>query len=155
AAPYKPKDWRKMTGFAVGGPIVKDQVFFFLTYDWYKRNFPGTTIPSSVNYFTAQPCCSTSPAATLLSGATAANISNLAQRIYGDNTPATQAQATALFNQDFGELVAGTAGPVPRYGQQTILFPKLDWQIDTKNHFSIEVDRMRWASPGGIQTQAT
>ncbi len=38
---------------------------------------------------------------------------------------------------------------------QDIIFPKLDWQINQKNHASFTFNRMRWASPAGIQTQAT
>src|SRR5260370_19219472 len=47
--PYKPTDWRKMAGFAVGGPIIKDKLFWFLTYDWYHRNFPGAAIARDAN----------------------------------------------------------------------------------------------------------
>lgn len=46
-------------------------------------------------------------------------------------------------------------GPVPRKGQATIFFPKIDWQISAKNHATFEVNRTRWFSPAGIQTQAS
>src|ERR1051326_2494268 len=59
--PYKPTDWRKMSGFGVGGPAIKDKLFWNLTFDWYKRNFPGTAIPSGPAAFFAQ---STASAAT-------------------------------------------------------------------------------------------
>ncbi len=45
-------------------------------------------------------------------------------------------------------------GTVPRTGSQTIFFPKIDWQINSKNHASFEVNRLRWASPAGIQSAA-
>ena len=43
-------------------------------------------------------------------------------------------------------------GTVPRVGDQTIYFPKIDWQVNQKNHVSVEANRMRWTSPAGIQT---
>jgi len=46
-------------------------------------------------------------------------------------------------------------GPVARKGQATIFLPKVDWTINSRNHASFEVNRMRWASPAGIQTQAS
>lgn len=136
----KPKDWRKMTGFTVGGPIIKDKLFFQFTYDWYHREFPGTAIAYSPKVFFAAPSSST--------------ISTLAQRIYGVSNATTQAQATTLYNNDLAALVT-TIGPTPRSGEQTIWLPKIDWQINQKNHLMFEVDRHRWASPAGIQTQAT
>ncbi|MDX6458367.1 MAG: hypothetical protein QOE55_2064, partial [Acidobacteriaceae bacterium] len=45
-----------------------------------------------------------------------------------------------------------TLGTAPRTGDQTIYFPKLDWQVNGKNHVSVEANRMRWTSPAGIQT---
>ena len=46
-------------------------------------------------------------------------------------------------------------GPTPREGEQFIIFPKVDWNINQKNRASFTFNRMRWASPAGIQTQAT
>jgi hypothetical protein len=37
----KPKDDRKQYGFGVGGPIIKDKLFWFYAFDQQKRNFPG------------------------------------------------------------------------------------------------------------------
>ncbi len=37
----------------------------------------------------------------------------------------------------------------------TSSIPKIDWQINQKNHASFSFNRMRWSSPAGIQTQAT
>lgn len=135
--PYKPKDWRKMMGFGVGGPLIKDKLFWFFTYDRFLHNFPGTGIPSNPNNFFATKTTSSTDITTM-----------------STNLGITPAAALALYNQDFAALVT-TTGTVPRTGDQSIFFPKLDWQINNKNRFSVEVNRMRWASPAGIQTQAT
>ncbi|HEY4380135.1 MAG TPA: TonB-dependent receptor [Acidobacteriaceae bacterium] len=37
----KPKDWRKQWGFAIGGALIKDKLFWFYAYDQSRRNFPG------------------------------------------------------------------------------------------------------------------
>ena len=46
-------------------------------------------------------------------------------------------------------------GSVPRTGTEVLNTPKLDWQINDKNHLSFLYHRLRWDSPGGVQTQAT
>ena len=46
-------------------------------------------------------------------------------------------------------------GSNARTGKQDIFFPKLDWQITPNIALSFEVNRMRWASPYGVQTQVT
>ena len=43
-------------------------------------------------------------------------------------------------------------GESPRFGYQEINMPKLDWQVDPKNHLSVLYNRLRWDSPGGVQT---
>src|SRR6476660_3198247 len=134
--PYKPTDWRKMSGFGVGGPAIKDKLFWNLTFDWFKRNFPGTAIPSNGTIFFGQ---STS----------APTVATIASRL-GISTAA----ATTLYTNEFNGLVSMT-GPTPREGEQFIIFPKIDWNINQKNRASFTFNRMRWASPAGIQTQAT
>ncbi|MGA3070796.1 MAG: TonB-dependent receptor, partial [Terracidiphilus sp.] len=46
-------------------------------------------------------------------------------------------------------------GTVPRFGNNLLNTPKLDWQINGKNHLSVLYHRLSWDSPGGVQTQAT
>src|SRR5579864_4711595 len=132
---FKPTDWRKRAGTGIGGDLIKDKLFWFVSFDWYKRNFPGVAVASNPNVFFATP--------------SAATISTLATRL-----GVTTAQATTIYNNDLAGLNTMT-GIVPRTGAQNILFPKLDWTINSKNHASFSFNRMRWSSPAGIQTQAT
>jgi Carboxypeptidase regulatory-like domain/TonB dependent receptor len=46
-------------------------------------------------------------------------------------------------------------GTVARAGYQEINTPKLDWQINSKQHLSVLYHRLRWDSPGGVQTAAS
>ena len=129
----KPKDWRKMSGIGIGGPILKDKLFFYFVYDWYDRNFPGVASPSSPTAFFATP--------------SASNINLLASRL-----GVTTAQAQTVYNNSITGLTT-MLGTVPRTGEQYIWLPKVDYQINDKNRLSFDVNRMRWASPSGIQTQ--
>jgi len=43
-------------------------------------------------------------------------------------------------------------GSAPRFGYQEINTPKIDWQINPKEHWSVLFHRLRWDSPGGVQT---
>jgi hypothetical protein len=156
---FKPTDWRKRAGFTVGGPLIKDKLFWIVSYDWYRRNFPGTAVTSNPNVFFAAPTCIGT--AAWQSGNTcdaASQVGTLATRLFGANNAANDA---AIGNPVGGLWANGLnglnsmLGATPRSGDQNILYPKLDWAINAKNHASFAVNRMRWASPAGIQTQAT
>ncbi|MBA2379600.1 MAG: TonB-dependent receptor [Blastocatellia bacterium] len=49
----KPKDERHQFGGSLGGPIVRDRLFFFFSYDQQIRDFPGVAAPGSPTFFTA------------------------------------------------------------------------------------------------------
>ncbi len=152
----KPKDWRKMWGLGIGGPIIKDKLFFYFAYDQYRRNFPGlATLTSPAQFFAA--ASATQPAGqSPATCATSKNNSLATQNVCTLASNLNIPYATALTNYNNGlNDILGELGPVPRTGDQTIFLPKLDWNITQKNHASFEVNRMRWASPQGIQTQAS
>ena len=132
---FKPTDLRDRWGFGIGGPIIRDKLFFFVAFDGYHRNFPGTAVAGKPSAFFAPP--------------SVANITTLAGRL-----GMTPTQATATYNSDLTALTT-MLGPTPRAGDQDIIFPKIDWQINPKHRASVSVNRMRWWSPAGIQTQAT
>lgn len=136
AIPIKPNDKRHQFGGNIGGPIIKDKLFFFFNADQQLRNFPGVANASSPKDFFAplNPTCAPAPC-------TPETVTIAARGI----TPA-QANSGLTFLQSL-------TGVVPRTGDQLLLFPKLDWNINSKNRFSAEYNRMRWASPAGIQTQ--
>ncbi len=127
----RPKDRRNQYGFGVGGPIIKDKLFGFYAFDAYRRNFPGIAVSGNPGTFysqTAGPC----------------QTSNLLT-----STGASLAQCQAALTDLNGDL-----GQVPRFGNQLINTPKLTWQINSKNSVDILYHRLRWDSPGGVQTQA-
>ena len=162
--PLKPKDWRKQFGGGIGGPIWKDKVFFFLAADKFIRNFPGTAVASNPTSFFATPdaalptgttCAGTGAAAP---SAIDASVCTLAVNLFGGSnatvTPTQFSSASTSYVSGLSGLNT-MLGAVPRTGIQSVIFPKLDWQINAKNHASVEVNRLNWASPAGIQTQAT
>jgi hypothetical protein len=166
---YKPKDWRKQWGFGVGGPLIKDKLFWFYTYDGYRRNFPGTAVASSpatfystpdaaittANPATGQPwTCPDLIAAAGKGKGLPQDLDSQACVMQARLGLATYGQAVALYNQDLAAL-SSVLGPVHRTGDQTINMPKIDWQINAKNRVSFIYNRLRWDSPGGVQTQAT
>src|SRR2546423_5247900 len=53
AIPVKPEDKRHQFGGNIGGPILKNKLFFFFNADQQKRNFPGVANASSPACFFA------------------------------------------------------------------------------------------------------
>lgn len=148
----KPPFLRQQYGGSAGGPAIKDKLFFFFTYDAQAQNFPIISTPSSPHFFDTitLPTSYTCPA-----GATSPFV------VYNATTnPVTQADA--LFCRGITQAEVNSAmsfltnltGQVPRQGNQNIEFPKLDWHINPNNILTLSYNRMRWASPAGIQTNS-
>ncbi len=131
-APVRTRDTLLQGGLAVGGPILRDKLFGFFTWDHYGRNYPGVARASTPAKLFARP--------------TQQTIQTLATRL--DIMPA---QALAEYNTTLGGL-SSLLGTVPRTADQDIYFPKLDWQLNDRNHFTLQYNRMRWNALNGVQT---
>jgi hypothetical protein len=180
-APYKPVDWRKEWGFNIGGPIKRNKLFWFYGYAQYKRNFPGTGKAAAPSTFFTLPDAALAPGYTCNytdvisggkitagagyvsppSGGTAAsNVDQmscaLAVRLNKAGLPGytSYAQGASAYTAQLTNLLTDL-GPVNRTGDELLNTPKLDWQVNDKNHVSALYHRLRWNSPGGVQTQAT
>ncbi len=134
----KPEDVRHQFGGTLGGPIVKNKLFFFFSYDQQKRNFPGLGIFSNPNYINTVNRV-TDPANSLFANSLKNPSRNLSDAQIND--------ATTFLNS--------LTGTVPRRGDQRLILPKIDWQISNNHTFTATYNRLRWDSPAGIQTQAT
>ncbi len=138
--PLKPKDKRHQFGGAIGGPIKKDKLFFFFSYDQQKRNFPGVAAPDSPTFL--DPITIAAPASCTASGLTAGQILSC--------RGVTQAQSDAALT-----YLRNLTGVVPRKGDQLMFLPKVDWRLSQNHTASVTYNRSRWKSPAGVQTQAT
>ena len=160
--PFKPKDLRKIYGFTVGGPIIKDKLFFIYTYDQHSRIFPMAGVPTNPTAFYSTPDLN-------LPGSSSCNLSTGYLSGAPTGTNALDAQACTLAARlHLTSYAAGAAkyvqgindlntdlGLIPRTGYQEINTPKVDWQINSKEHVSALYHRLRWDSPGGVQTNAS
>src|SRR6267378_2465785 len=126
--PIKPDDRRHQFGGVVGGPLIRDKLFYLLSYDGQRRNFPGVATTSSPNSLILTP----------------------AQTATLTGRGVSQAQ----INSGIAFLTSLT-GTVPRTGNQDLFFPKLDWHINQNNTLSASYNKLFWRSPAGIQTQAS
>jgi outer membrane receptor protein involved in Fe transport len=157
--PFRPKDWRKRWGFGAGGPLVRDKLFWFYAYDQYRRDFPGVAKPGSPSAFFNQWADLGTP------GSSAGDVGAqaLANRVYGGNYALGAAHYDQLLYGTVVSSLTGLTGPgllddlgtTPRTGDEVLNMPKLDWQINDKQHLSLLYHRLRWDSPGGVQTQTS
>lgn len=126
--PLKPVDRRHQFGGTLGGPIVKDKLFFFFSYDQQKRDFPAIAQFSSATFLNTVNT-------TLLTGATR-------------GLTTTQINAAVDF-------LNSVSGETPRKQDSYLVLPKIDWVINQANTFTFTFNRLRNKSPNGVQTAAT
>ena len=127
--PLKPKDRRQQFGGVIGGPIKRDKLFFFFSYDEQNRNFPGVAAPNNPGAFFAP-------------------FSAAEQAVFASRNISAAQQADGL------NFLQGLTGVVERKGNQRLFLPKLDWSISNNHSLSVTYNRLRWDSPAGVQTAA-
>lgn len=156
--PFKPQDVRQQFGATVGGPIVKDKIFYFFNYDQQKRKFPGDAIPfTGTNSYSATPYVVTDPVADgraacpLAAGAAFANNYTLGNMIFCRFGSVAAGQAASNAGTAFFTSLLGAN---PRTGGQLIFFPKVDIKVGGGN-WATSYNWLNWTSPFGIQTQPT
>ena len=135
----KPRDVRYQFGGAIGGPIIKDKLFFFFNYDQQKRNFPGVATPQSASAFnpiTVTPgACSPLPNPVTNPGG------------YLSCRSITQAQTDAALS-----FLRSLTGEAPRRQDQRILFPKIDWVVNGRNTLTVSYNNVRTTGLNAFQT---
>ena len=126
-------------GGSVGGPIKRDKLFFFFTYDGFRKVNPILYI-------------STGPFSTI-----SASI-NSGESTYCPS-PLSAAECLTALNYLQGN-VAGVGGYklqglFPRQWKQDIFFPKLDWQFSQKNRLTAEFNFDTFHLPNGYNSAST
>ena len=113
-------------GGSVGGPIVKDKLFYFATYDGFRKVNPilytSTQSISAINGF----------ACPLATGVTATDCAN----------------AKSFITTDL-------LGAFPRDLKQDVFLGKLEYQLNQANHLSGVFNWQNWEEPFGYNTAPT
>src|SRR5712692_1912497 len=130
--PFLPADKRHQFGGGIGGPIIKDKLFFFFSADQQLRPFPAVANSGTPGAIFAP-----------LSAAETTTLTN--RGVLAGNAAAVNAALA---------LQTALTGTVGRRGDQLILLPKIDWNVNSRNRASFTYNRLRWNSPQGIQTAA-
>ncbi|OWP61747.1 TonB-dependent receptor [Hymenobacter amundsenii] len=107
-------------GFRVGGPIIKDKVFFFLNAEQEKRSDPGTTYSANRDGAPAPGANSTTSQATANDLSV---LSNFLQTQYGYNPGAFEGYS---LRQESRKATA-----------------KIDWNISQNHRFSVKYNYLR------------
>ncbi|HEX5226739.1 MAG TPA: TonB-dependent receptor, partial [Bryobacteraceae bacterium] len=122
-----PYELRNQVGATFGGPIVKNKLFFFLSTDITRRNFP------------------------MVDTITQAGVIDPINKVWiGCAAPATPAQCSAI-----NAVLPRFFGNVPRTASNDLYFAKLDYHFSERNTFSASFNYLRWLSPNGIQTSVS
>ncbi len=136
----KPKDTRYQFGAGIGGPIIKNKLFFFFNYDQQKRNFPGVATPqisTAFNAITVATNTSTTPICT--------NSNTAGNTLCTRGINQTQTDAALGF-------LRSLTGEAPRRQDQRIIFPKIDWNINNSNTLTFSYNRVRTSGLNAFQT---
>jgi hypothetical protein len=126
-AAFNPDESRHQAGGTLGGPIVKNRLFFLLNTEVTRRNFP--MVDSYVRAGIIDPNTET---------------------WIGCGAPATPAQCSAI-----NALLPRYFGALPRTLNQELYFGKLDYRLNDRNTFSASLNYLHAISPNGIQTGIT
>ena len=109
-------------GGSVGGPIKKDKLFYFLTSDNFRRT--GRAL-----YYNTNPV-SLTPTGTFNGNPNGSTSTQSGNIVTPNQCPAsvTSAQCTAGIN-----FLLGLQGAPRRFAKETLVFPRVDYQINSKN----------------------
>ena len=127
-------------GGSIGGPIIKDKLFYFFTYDGFRM--VGRVLYSDSNIISLTPTASNS-------GNTVVSPTQCPTTI-----TATQCTAGITFLMNVANIAPGEAAP-SRYAKQNLFFPRLDWHINSKNDAFIDLNAANFDSTNGYSAAPT
>jgi hypothetical protein len=129
---FVPSEKRNQAGGTLGGPIKRDKLFFFLSTEVTRRDFP---MVDSLNTVAVNPTT---------------------QTWIGCGTgTATQAAATPAQCNAINTLLPRFFGSIPRTLNQELYLAKLDYRLNDRNSLTASFNFLHHMSPNGIQTAAS
>jgi hypothetical protein len=127
-------------GGSVGGPFMKDRLFFFFTYDGFRK--VGRVLYSNTNIISLTPSGPTTSTTTVTPTQCPTTIT------------AAQCTAGIQFLLNVGNVAVGSAPPT-RFQKQNLFFPRLDWHINSRNDVFVDYNIDNYDSTNGYSPANT
>ena len=136
----QPIHQQQQFGGSVGGPIIKDRLFYFFTYDGFRK--VGRALYSDTNTISLTPSGPTSSTSTVTPTQCPSTI--------------TSAQCTAgiSFLMQVANIAPGDEPP-SRFARQNLFFPRLDFHINARNDAFIDYNFVDFDSTYGYNASPT
>jgi hypothetical protein len=136
----QPIHQQQQFGGSVGGPILKDRLFFFFTYDGFRK--VGRVLYSNSNDISLTP-----------SGPTT-NTSAVTPTQCPTTITAAQCNSGIAFLQSVSNIAPGQSPP-PRFAKENLFFPRLDWHINQRNDVFVDYNFANFDSSYGYSPAPT
>jgi hypothetical protein len=134
----QPIHQQQQFGGSAGGPIIKDKLFYFFTYDGFRR--VGRVLYYTTDTVSLTPSGSTTSTST----------------ITPTQCPATISSAQCTSAIQFVQDLAGVGiNPPSRFAKENIFFPRLDYDLNEKNHFFVNFNFANFDSSNGYSPNPT
>ena len=150
----QPIHQQQQFGGSVGGPILKDRLFYFFTYDGFRRvgkalyyNNNTITLTPTVDNSASQTIISPQQCPATISGGRKTSSPSILDPTAG--APGTQCAAAINFIN-----ANGFAAPT-RFSKQDIFFPRIDWHISSKNDMFVNYNFANFDSTNGYNGAVT
>ena len=140
-------------GGSIGGPLIKDRLFYFFTYDGFRK--VGRVLYSDTNTLslTGTGVYSAKTNSTTITPnqcPTASNTSYTGPYYITD----AQCQAGIQFLLNVANVAANSAPP-SRYAKQDLFFPRIDYHINQKNDAFVDFNFADFTSTNGYSANPT
>lgn len=139
----QPTHQQHQFGGSVGGPIIKDRLFFFFTYDGYRK--VGKALYYNNNTITKT---------ALLPDGNNVSPAQCNSGISGYNQTGVGLAGT-LCEKAIDFLLANTSAAPTRFTRQDIFFPRIDWHINAKNDAFVNYNFVNYRATNGYNTALT
>jgi hypothetical protein len=151
----QPTHQQNQFGGSVGGPIIKDRLFYFFTYDGFRKVgrvlYSDTNVISTTGSGTYTSTTSATPNQCPVVGTTGYNLNPAGTGNVTATTGVTATQCLSAIN-----FLAGVSTAAPgRFQKQNLFFPRLDYHINSKNDLFVDYNFVDYDSTYGYSTANT
>jgi hypothetical protein len=145
-------------GGSVGGPLIKDKLFYFFTFDGFR--LAARVLYSDTNTITTTPTgvysSVTNPTTISPNQCPTTSNASYTPPTADPNAYISSAQCTAgiTFLMNMANITPGQAAPT-RFQKENVFFPRLDYHINAKNDAFINFNYSNFDSTNGYSSSPT